>query len=428
MAWSNRKNSELLERARKVIPGGMYGHESTALLPGEFPQFFSRAKGTRLWDADGNEYIDYLSAFGPNLFGYGNPDIEAAARRQSELGDTMTGPSHVMVDLAETLVSMISHADWAMFCKNGSDATSMAMTTARAYSGRNKILVAVGAYHGSQPWCVPNRTGVLDDDRRQVVTYEYNNVESLEQAVRAADGDVAGIFATPFRHEVFADQSLPSAEFAQAARKICNDIDAALIVDDVRAGFRLARDCSWSILGVEPDISCWGKAIANGHPISAMVGAQRFYAAARSIFATGSFWFSGVPMAAAVRTLQMIRESDYLEKTVALGDKLRAGLDEQATGFGFSLRQTGPSQMPQILFYDDPDMRFGYAWATNALKHGVYFHPYHNMFMNAAMTEEDIALTLKATEKAFAELKADRTRIPANENPLVVARLKKARG
>ncbi|MEQ1955922.1 aminotransferase class III-fold pyridoxal phosphate-dependent enzyme [Mesorhizobium yinganensis] len=427
MPWSNRKNSELLERARKVIPGGMYGHESTALLPADFPQFFSRAKGARLWDVDGNEYIDYLSAYGPNLFGYGNADIEAAARKQAELGDTMTGPSHVMVDLAEALVSMISHADWAMFCKNGSDATSMAMTTARAYSGRRKIIVAVGAYHGCQPWCTPNRTGIVEDDRRNIITYEYNNIESLEAAVRSAEGDLAGIFATPFKHEVFADQMLPSVAFAQGVRKICDAADVPLIVDDVRAGFRLARDSSWSILGVQPDISCWGKAIANGHPISAMVGSQRFYAAARSIFATGSFWFSGVPMAAGVETLRLIGETKYLEQTVELGDKLRTGLDEQASAFGFSLRQTGPSQMPQILFHEDPDMRLGYAWAANALKHGVYFHPYHNMFLNAAMTAADIDLTLKASERAFAELKADRTRIPANENPLVLARLKLAR-
>ena len=124
----------------------------------------------------------------------------------------------VMVDLAEALVSMVSHADWAMFCKNGSDATSMAMTTARAYTKRRKILVATGAYHGSQPWCTPNRTGIVEDERRQIVAYEYDNVESLEAAVRSADGDVAGIFATPFRHEVFADQLIPSQAFAQAAR------------------------------------------------------------------------------------------------------------------------------------------------------------------------------------------------------------------
>ncbi|MDQ6434105.1 aminotransferase class III-fold pyridoxal phosphate-dependent enzyme [Mesorhizobium sp. LHD-90] len=426
MPWSNRKNSELLERARRVIPGGMYGHESTALLPSDFPQFFSRASGARIWDVDGNEYIDYMSAYGPNLFGYGNADVEAAARRQAELGDTLTGPSSVMVDLAEAMVSMISHADWVMFCKNGSDATSMAMTTARAYSKRRKILVASGAYHGSQPWCTPNRTGIVDEDRSHVITYRYDDIESLEAAVRAADGDLAGIFATPFKHEVFADQLLPSEAFAKAVRRICDAADVPLIVDDVRAGFRLARDSSWSTLGVKPDISCWGKAIANGHPISAMVGAQRFNAAARSIFCTGSFWFSAVPMAAAVETLRLIRETDYLEQTVALGTRLREGLDELAAAHGFSLRQTGPAQMPQILFHDDPDMRLGYAWSANALKHGVYFHPYHNMFMNAAMTVADVDLTLKASERAFSELKAHRTRIPANENPLVLARLKRA--
>jgi glutamate-1-semialdehyde 2,1-aminomutase len=426
MSWTNARNRALMERARQVIPGGMYGHESTAMLPPDFPQFFSRADGARLWDADGNEYIDYLCAFGPNLLGYRDEGVEAAARRQAELGDTMTGPAPVMVDLAEQMVAMISHADWAMFCKNGSDATSMAMVTARAYARRRKILVAVGAYHGSQPWCTPNLTGIVAEDRGQIVTYRYNDIESLEAALRAHKGDVAGVFATPFKHEVFADQLLPEASYAQAVRRLCDAEDALLIVDDVRAGFRIARDCSWSAMGVEPDLSCWGKVLGNGHPISAMLGSEKAREAARSIFVTGSFWFSGVPMAAALETLRQVRETDYLERIIALGQKLREGLDEQARTFGFSLRQTGPAQMPQILFHEDPDMRIGFAWVSLCLRMGVYFHPYHNMFLNGAMTEADIAKTLRVTEQAFSTLKETRTRIGANENELVRNRLKLA--
>lgn len=426
MSWTNAKNRALLERARQVIPGGMYGHESTAMLPPDFPQFFERAEGTRLWDVDGNEYIDYLCAFGPNLLGYRNAGVEAAARRQAERGDTMTGPAPVMVDLAEQLVSMISHAEWAMFCKNGSDATSMAMVTARAYAKRRKILVAIGSYHGSQPWCTPNLTGTVAEDRGQVVTYQYNDIESLEAAVKANKGDIAGVFATPFKHEVFADQFVPDRAYAQAVRRICDAEDALLIIDDVRAGFRIARDCSWSVLGVEPDLSCWGKVLGNGYPISAMVGSEKVREAARSIFVTGSFWFSAVPMAAALETLRQVRETDYLERIADLGQKLRDGLDEQASAFGFRLRQTGPAQIPQILFHDDPDMRLGYAFVSECLRHGVYFHPYHNMFLNGAMTGDDIAKTLSATERAFATLKETRTRIGANENVLVRQRLKLA--
>ena len=138
MAWTNQRNKDLVERARRVIPGGMYGHQSTAILPDVYPQFFTRAEGTRLWDADNNEYIDYMCAYGPNLLGYRHPAVEDAVSAQQRLGDTMTGPSEIMVDLAEKFVAMVSHADWVIFCKNGTDATTMAMMTARSLTKKRK--------------------------------------------------------------------------------------------------------------------------------------------------------------------------------------------------------------------------------------------------------------------------------------------------
>jgi glutamate-1-semialdehyde 2,1-aminomutase len=405
MAWTNRRALELRERAEQVIPGGMYGHESTFLMPAEFPQFFSRGKGARLWDADENEYVDFLCAWGPNLLGYGFEPVEAAAAAQQARGDTLTGPSEVMIDLAEAFTGMVSHADWAMFCKNGTDATSMAMVTARAHTGRKTILVARGAYHGAAPWCTPRTAGILAEDRAHVVHYDYNDADSLADAFKAHEGDVAGVFATPFRHEVLADQHDPILEYALAARSLCDETGALLIVDDVRAGFRLARDCSWSTIGVKPDLSTWGKCFANGYPISALLGANVAREAARQIFVTGSFWFSATPMAAAVETLRQIRETDYLERLIGAGRRFRDGLQQQAASHGFGLRQTGPVQMPQILFEDDPDFRIGYGWVSECLKRGVYLSPYHNMFLSSAHGEAEIAQTLAATDEAFEALK-----------------------
>ncbi|WP_291785498.1 aminotransferase class III-fold pyridoxal phosphate-dependent enzyme [Luteibacter sp.] len=224
----------------------MYGHESTRLLPADFPQFFQRAQGTRLWDVDGNEYIDYMCAFGPNLLGYGHEAVEAAARAQAHRGDTMTGPSDAMVRLAELFVDTVSHADWAMFCKNGTDATAMALVCARAHRQRRKVLLAQGAYHGAAPWCMPQAAGSTPEDRAHIIPFRYNDLDSLAAAVELADNDLAGIFATPFRHEAFSDQYLPGADYARAVRRVCDERDALLVVDDVRAGFRMARDCSWS--------------------------------------------------------------------------------------------------------------------------------------------------------------------------------------
>ena len=406
MTWSNSRNKVLSERAQAVIPMGMYGHQSVMLLPDDYPQFFQRAEGAYLWDVDGNRYVDFMCGYGPNLFGYGNDVIDAAYSERMRAGDTMTGPGEAMVELAEAMVAQVSHADWAMFCKNGTDATTMAMMVARNHTGRKTIVLARGAYHGAAPWCTPLKKGVTPSDRANQIFYDYNDVESLETAVREAGDDLAAIFASPIKHDTFVDQESPTVEYARRARELCDERGALLIVDDVRAGFRLARDCSWSLVGVKPDLSSWGKAIANGHPISALLGADVCRMAAGTIYVTGSYWFSTAPMAASLATLKLIRETDYLERTQALGQRLRSGLDEVAGRHGFALRQTGPAEMPLIMVDDDPTLAKGYFWNQALIKRGVYFHPWHNMFICAAMTEADIDFSLEAAADAFKLLKA----------------------
>ena len=405
MVWTNSKDSALRERAQAVIPNGMYGHQSVMLLPDDYPQFFDRAQGAYLWDMDGNRYVDFLCGYGPNLFGYAHAGIDQAYFDRAKLGDTMTGPGEAMVLLAEAMTAQVSHADWAMFCKNGTDATTMAMMIARNHTKKNTIVLAKGAYHGAAPWCTPVKNGVAPSDRANQVFYEYNDVESLEAAVKAAGSDLAAIFASPIKHDTFIDQELPNPEYARRARELCDEHGALLIVDDVRAGFRLARDCSWSLVDVKPDLSTWGKAVANGHPISALLGSDVCRFAAATIYATGSYWFSAAPMAAALETLKLIAQTDYLERTIALGERLRSGLDEAAGRHGFALRQTGPAQLPLIMFDDDPTSAKGYLWNNALLKRGVYFHPWHNMFICAAMTEADIDHTLNAADDAFKVVK-----------------------
>jgi glutamate-1-semialdehyde 2,1-aminomutase len=408
MAHANSQDRNLRERAAAVIPNGMYGHETVRLLPENYPQFFARAVGARLWDVDGNDYLDFMCGYGPNLLGYRNPTVDAAAAAQARLGDAMTGPGPVLVEFAEKLVGMVSHAAWAMFCKNGTDATTMAVMAARAHTGKRKILVAKGAYHGAAPWCTPVPAGVVAEDRAHLLTYIYNDIASLEAAVIAAGNDLAGIIASPFKHDAFVDQQLPDAVYARRAREICDERGALLIVDDVRAGFRLARDCSWSLVGVKPDLSCWGKAIANGYPVSALAGSEKVRNAAGSLYVTGSFWFAAVPMAAGVASLNEISSTDYLEKTERLATAFRAGLAEISRRHGFGLRQTGPAQMPLILFEDDPDYRVGYGWGAEMVKRGIYVHPWHNMFFCSAMTDGDIAQALDVADEAFAALKKGR--------------------
>jgi glutamate-1-semialdehyde 2,1-aminomutase len=405
MARANSVDRDLRERAAAVIPGGMYGHQSVRLLPDDFPQFFSHAKGARLWDVDGHELLDFMCAYGPNLMGYGDEAIDRAFIDQMRRGDAMTGPSPLIVELAETMTAMVSHADWAMFCKNGADATQMALMVARAQTRRKTVILAKGAYHGASPWCALRPAGVIPEDKAHQILCVYNDVASLEDAVARAGDDLAAIFAAPLKHDGFIDQAMPDPAYARRARELCDETGALLVVDDVRAGFRIARDCSWSSVGVAPDLSSWGKCFANGHPISALLGSNSARKGASAIFATGSFWFAAAPMAAALATLKRIRESDYLEHMEGLGEALREGLAERAAAQGIGFRQTGPVTMPLFLFDEDPDMRKGFCWSSEMLKRGVYVHPWHNMFLCAAMTAGDIALALDAAEASFKTLK-----------------------
>lgn len=316
----------------------------------------------------------------------------------------MTGPAPCMVELAERFVDLVEHASWVLFCKNGTDATTWCVTIARAHTGKRKVLRARGAYHGSAPWCTPRPDGVLPEDRAHQILYEYNDVASLNAAAESAGGDLAAILVSPLRHDAFRDLELPDHAFARRARELCDQAPAVLILDEVRTGLRVAHGCSWEALRVRPDLSAWGKAIANGYPLSAVAGSEPLREAARRVYGTGSFWFAAVPMAASLATLQIAKRDRVVERIQQLGEKLRDGIAAQAESHGIGVRQTGPAQMPMILFDDDPERARGNFWTVEAVKRGVYLHPWHNMFLCAAHTDADIARTLEVTEEAFAAL------------------------
>ena len=399
------RDAALRERAARVIPGGMYGHLNATLLPEGFPQFFTRGEGCRVWDADGNAYFDFMCSFGPMVLGHRHPKVEAAVSAQGAAGDCLNGPSPSFVELAEQLVERISHADWALFQKNGTDATTLCLTIARAATGRSKILFATGAYHGAAPWCTPLPAGVTPEDRAHLIPYQYNDLESAESAAAQAGDELAGVIACPHKHDVFVDQELVDPEFARGLRRLCDERGAALILDEVRTGFRIAPGGSWEALGVEPDLSAWSKALANGYPIAAVLGRDALREAATGVFATGSFWFAAAPMAAALATLEVLREEKALERMREAGAALRRGLAEAAGAHGFELRQTGPEVMPMVLFEDDPGFEKGRAWTAAAVRRGVYVHPFHNWFLCAAHDDGSLGAALERMESAFGDVR-----------------------
>ena len=394
------------DRAASVIPGGMYGHQSAVHLPDAYPQFFERGQGAHIWDVDGNEYLDFMCSYGPIIMGHHHPGIDAAAQAQAARADCQNGPATVAVELAERLVERVGHADWAIFSKNGTDATTTCVTIARAATRRGQVLVAKGAYHGAAPWCTPNPNGVMPEDRAHLDHYRFNDLESVTAAVERAGDDLAAIVVSPFRHDARHDQELVDPEFARGLRRICDDTGAALILDDVRCGFRLSTGGSWETIGVDPDLSAWSKGIANGYALAAVLGNDRFRDGAARIFVTGSFWFSAVSMAASLATLDALVAEDAIETMVTTGQRLRDGLASQAAAHGLVINQTGPVQMPLLTFADDADFAKANLWANEAVRRGTYVHPWHNWFLSAAHTTDDIDQALLATDDAFAAVVA----------------------
>jgi glutamate-1-semialdehyde 2,1-aminomutase len=396
------RDAALRERARRVIPGGMFGHMNAASLPASYPQFFESAQGCRLRDVDGRSAIDFMCAYGPMIVGYRHPEVEAAAAAQAARGDLMTGPTERMVELAERLVGLLPHADWVLFQKNGTDATTLCASLARAVTGRRKVLVARGAYHGAAPWCTPYPAGVTAEDRANLLHYDFNDLDSLHAAADSVRGDLAAVIVSAFRHDLGRDQQAPDPAFARGVRELCDATGAALVLDDVRAGFRLDLRGSWEPLGVRPDLSAWSKAIANGHPLAFVSGAERFRDAATRVYATGSFWCGGVAMAAALATLDVLEREDGPARMARAGQRLRDGLAAQARRHGVGLRQSGPPQMPLALFDGDTAFERGRLFCEVALRHGAYLHPRHNMFLSLAHRDEDIDEALVATDLAMA--------------------------
>ena len=401
------RERELRERAARVVPSGMYGHMTARDYAPSMPQYLTGGEGSRIWDADGREYIDYMCSWGPMVLGHRHPVVEAAAEAQRRQGDCLSGPGPVLVELAELFVATVPHADWAMFAKNGTDVTTLGLMVARAHTRKRAILAAAGSYHGAAPWCNPWPRGLLAEDKAHISYFRYNDLESAREAAAAVGDDLAGVIVTPFRHDAGHDQEDVDPAFARGLRALCDEAGAALILDDVRAGLRLDPAGSWEPIGVRPDLSAWGKAIGNGYPLSALVGSDTFRRAAERIFTTGSFWFSSVSMAASVATITTVHAERAHETMARIGRLLRDGIASQAAEHGVAIKQTGPVQLPNLSFDGDEHFERALVFADECARRGVFVHPSHNWFLSSAHTEDDVDRTLEAMGHAFARVAAE---------------------
>ena len=396
------KSYEMLEEARKYVPNGIYGPRSPMFLTyGSYPAFIASGEGCRIRDVDGNEYIDFMCSFGTNLLGLKHPRVDAAARKQWEKGDCFTLPSDLWVPLARKMVETVDSMGWCVFGKNGSDVTSYSITVARIATGRKKILVANGSYHGAHFWCQHHGEGVPEEWKTHVHYFNYNDVEGFTKTVEDFPGQVAAVILTPHQHDAFADQHLPTPEFVGAVNRLAKGKGFLIIIDDVRCGFRLNLSGSASHYGFKADLNCFGKAMANGYAIAVAMGTPALMEAAQKAYFTGTHFFSGVPFAAALATIDEIAASGAIEKISKMGTALQAGLRDAASANGLKVNVTGPPAMPFMTFEGDPGFDRNRFFCGEAARRGIFFHPHHNWFICAALTEADLKRTLDVANDCF---------------------------
>lgn len=393
----------------RVVPGGIYGHTSPAAgMPGVFPYFAESAEGCRFNDVDGNRYIDFMCGFGPIVLGYHHPEVDEAALRARKDGNLYNMPSRYFVEAAELLVDRIDFADWAVFAKNGSDVTTWALQVAREATGRKKILMLKGAYHGVDAWCAPGYGGLIEEDRQHIHRFRWNDFGSFQGMLDSLGNEVAAVFVTPYHHPSFAPSELPENGFLKGVQKECNRRGVVLILDDIRVGFRLHAGGSHRRFGFEPDIACYCKALGNGYPLSAAVGRRVLKNPATRVFLTGSYWNNADSLAATIACLKIIERDGIPDKLEALGDRLCRGLSEAGRKYGFSLKCTGPRAAPYPFFDDDKDLRLIQKFCGLAVARGAFFHPHHNWFISAAHDHGAIDEAIAIADSCFQIMAGER--------------------
>ena len=400
MKLKQKKSDELFLKAQELIPGGIFGHYKFAVRE-EGPKFFSKAKNAYFWDIDGNKYLDLICGWGPMILGYNNSKIDKAARTQYDLGNTVSVASPVMVELAETLTDMVDMADWALFGKNGGDSTQLAIMVARAETGKSKILKIKDGYHGANGWMQnKNNPGIINSDSEEVLSISWNDLDEFDEMISSFGSEIACFISSPYDHPTSKDSSLPKEGYWKHIEKKCSENNIVLIVDDVRTGFRIDLKGSHNAFGFSPDLVCLGKAMANGYPISALVGKASLKDAANKVYFSGTQFFNSAPMAASKATLEELQNLNAIEIMNTNGLKLKDDLSAAAKAFGLEIKVSGVPSMPYFKI-EDQSKDFHVDWTDECLSRGLYLTSYHNHFLSVAHGEAEINEIVRIASEAF---------------------------
>lgn len=393
----------LWQRATKVIHGGTQtaSKNPDQFVYGVYPIYLQSGKGSHVFDVDGHEYIDFPCALGAIFLGHGYAPVVEAMQKQAQEGVIFSLIHPLEVELAELLVEAIPGADKVKFFKNGADATNAAVRIARAYTGREKI--AFCGYHGWQDWFIistEKNKGVPKVLKEHIHKFEYNKLETLQKIFEDNKDQIAAVIMEPMTFDE------PKDNFLEKVKNLAHQQGALLIFDEMVTGFRFGLGGAQAHFGVIPDLSSFGKSVANGMPLSIIVGKEEIMSKTEDLFMSTTFGGEAVSLAAAVATIKEMKQKDVVRHIWKIGAKFKEGYNALAKNIGVNTESNGYPPLQRLFFKDAQgkiSAEIKSLFLQETIKRGVLLG--NVVIFNYSHTEEDIDQTLQACEAALRIIK-----------------------
>jgi glutamate-1-semialdehyde 2,1-aminomutase len=420
---SLNRSKKLLARAERVIPRAA---QTLSKAPDQFvrgvsPYAIEKGKGCKVWDADGNEYIDLSSALGASILGYQHPAVEKAVREQRKKGTIFGLPGAIEIDLAERLTRMHPFIEMVRFGMNGSDATTGAVRIARAYTGREHI--AKCGYHGWADWTIathPLRSGGIPQAVKNLThEFKYNDISSLKKLFDEYPDNIAAVTLEPTHG------TLPKEGFLKEVVELAHKHGAVVVFDELVTGFRLAYGGAVEYFDVEPDLVCYGKAISNGEPLSVIAGRREIMSVLDTKDIFFSFTYAGYlpSIAAALATLDFMKKKKIHKELFKRGDRFAKEFDRLAEKCGAPIRASGIGPMRMLKIGEGEDLPLKTLFLQETAKQGLFTNA--SVILNYAHTDAVLSDVLRRFEqvlKVVGEAVQTNTVSARLEGPLVRAR------
>ncbi len=410
-------SEKLFEKARKLIPGGV-SSPVRAIKP--FPFYTTSASGSKITDADGNEYIDFCLAYGPKILGHANPKIKQAITEQLDKGWLYGTPTELEIRLAERIAEIYPSIDMTRFVSTGTEATMSALRVARGFTGRNKFIKIEGGFHGAHDAVLvkagsgattlgkPDSLGVPEDFTRNTLQVPFNDIEALTEVMEKYGKDIAAFILEPVMGNV--GPILPDDGYLREVRKITEENDVVLIFDEVITGFRMAMGGAQEYYGITPDMTTLGKIIGGGMPIGVFGGKREIMeivAPSGGVYQAGTYSGSPTSVAAGITVLDILEKENVHKKLNAAGDELRAGIIDIVEDLNLNYSVCGVSSMFKVFFGDMPrnyqevlrcDKEGYMQFFFRMLQSGIFLPPsqFETDFLCTAHSEEDLESLLAA--------------------------------